>query len=93
MKLSAQFRHAVTVIVAFASLARFGCPALFDALAPVAVVSWQVDVTSLHALVSGFVVASVALCAPGVYRGLVAKDARDREMFLRSLSIAGQLPR
>lgn len=92
-KLFTQLRHAVTVIVAFAVLAWFGCPALFNALEPIANVLLSAGGSSLHAMLTGIVMASAALSALGVYRRLMAQDARDREMLLRSLTITGQLPR
>jgi hypothetical protein len=36
---------------------------------------------------------AVALSGPGVYRSMLAHEAKYREMFLRSITITGQLPR
>lgn len=87
-----QLLHAATVIMAFAALVWCGGPAFFDALAPLANVPWPASFPSLHAMVAGAVMVSLALSAPRVYRALLIREATDRELFLRSLTITGQLP-
>lgn len=90
--LSTRLRYAATVIVAFAVLAWWGIPALFDALVPIVGTPWPASLPPLEATMAVALMVSAALAAPGVYRGLLADDARNREMFLRSITITGRLP-
>ena len=88
-----QLHTAVTVIAAYTALGWFGCPALYEALALLAdVPGLEEIIPTLHPMLSGLVVAALAWSAPGVYRAMLALDAKDREMLNRSLTITGRLP-
>jgi hypothetical protein len=87
-----EVRIALTVIVAFAALTWVGCPLLYDTLAVLAEVPWPIGLPSLHGTACTAGLAVAAMSAPGVYQRLLAREARDREMFLRSLTITGELP-
>jgi hypothetical protein len=88
-----QLHTAVTVIVAYTVLGWFGCPALYDVLALLAnVPGLESIIPALHPVLSGLVIAAVAGTAPGVYRAMLANDAKDRQMLTRSLTITGRLP-
>ncbi len=88
-----QLHTAVTVVAAYTALGWFGCPALYEALALLAdVPGLEEIIPTLHPMLSGLVVAALAWSAPGVYRAMLAQDAKDREMLNRSLTITGRLP-
>ena len=85
--------NAVTVVAAYTVMGWIGCPLLFDAIAQVAnVPGLEGIIPTLHPVLSGLVIASVAWTAPGVYRARLAQDSKEREMLMRSLTITGRLP-
>ncbi len=83
---------ALTVVVGISALAWVGCAPLAEALAPLDAVPLPAGIPSLHAIAYAATMAALALSGPGVYRGMLAHAAKQREMFLRSLTITGRLP-
>jgi hypothetical protein len=90
---NSKLHNAVTVVAAYTVLGWFGCPELYDALAQLAnVPGLEGIIPTLHPMLSGLVITTVALTAPGVYRAMLVQEAKDREMLKRSLTITGRLP-
>ncbi|CAG0955286.1 hypothetical protein RHDC4_00347 [Rhodocyclaceae bacterium] len=93
-KLYSELLNALTTVVGVAALAWVGCSPLADALAPLDAVPMPAGIPSLHVIVYATVMIAAALSGSGVYRGMREREAKDWEMYLRSLTTTtGQQPR